>query len=185
MTSELDKFLDSVDEREKIKKEEQEQVREKQNAFILAFRDCLQKIIHPAMRDVLEKLRSRGCYALVLKERRKQSNPLAHIQGFDEPPKTIEGKFCYNHYENYFISASKMVKGLCFVLTVVGNYATQKVCIITEYIDTSKNKSQSVKKTEEQYALSEITAELFDMLIVKNMNEMLAINQSIGEDNAS
>ena len=184
MANELDKLFSSMKEQQEKKKEEQRQVWRKQNAFIAGFKKSLDKIIHPAMLGICSQLRKKDCYALSLSRRREKSNRLPHIKEFVQPPKIdAEGQFLYKHYESYYIAAPALAEGMAFILTVLGNYSLQKVCVFAEYVKHHPNApSTSVKKTEEQYELAQLTPELFDTIVAARMKEMLAIKQQADEN---
>jgi len=187
MTNELDKLFNSMKEHKEKQIEEQQQLWRKQNEFIANFKKSLHEIIHPAMLSVCANLRSRNCYALCLSRRREKSNPLKHIEEFAKPPKTdAKGQFLYKHYENYYIAAPELAEGVGFILTVLGNYSLQKVCVFTQYVKRIPNKpSSSVKKTEEQYELAHITPGLWESIVADKMKEMLAIKQQTDENKPS
>ena len=183
MTNELDKLFNSHKEQQEKQLEEQRKVWRGQNKFIADFKKSLDEIIHPAMMDICSKLRDKHCYALWLRGRREKSNPLEHIAEFAKPPKIdVKSQFLYKHYENYYITAPELAEGISLVITVLGNFSLQKVCVITEYVKHNHSKpSTSVRKTEEQFDLSQITTELWDTITADRMKEMLAIKQQADE----
>ena len=75
--------------------------------------------------------------------------------------------------EKYIIHASGTGKHA--IITVFGNYDLMKVCISKEYMERKPGSQQAVslRKTEEQFELSEMTAAFFDTLIVNLMKELL------------
>ena len=177
MTDELDKFLNSMKDEQKKKEQANRQLWGGQNAFIKEFKKALEKIIHPAMLDICSKLRTKDCYALSLKRRRPKSNPLTHIDAFAQPPKIdAKAQFYYKHYENYYISGGAIASGFGFIITVLGNFLTQKVCVFTQFVKhQGSSPSTSVKISEEQFPLENITPELFDTLVATAMKELVAI----------
>ncbi|MBI4931224.1 MAG: hypothetical protein HY841_10715 [Bacteroidetes bacterium] len=183
MPNELDNFFNSQKEQQEKKDEAQRKVWRVQNTFIASFKKSLDEIIHPAMMKILSKLRDKHCYALWLRGRREKSNPLEHVAEFTQPPKIdVKGNFLYKHYENYYIAAPEIAEGVAFILTILGNYCTQEVCVITEYVKHNHgNPSTSVKKTMEQYQLAQITTELWESITADRMKEMLAIKQQTDE----
>ncbi|MBI4930927.1 MAG: hypothetical protein HY841_09210 [Bacteroidetes bacterium] len=181
MANELDKFLHSFDEQEKNKLQANQQLWHTQKEFIAAFKKSLHEIIHPAMIKILGTLRKRGTLAVDLKHRRKQSTDMSHIEGFDVPP-ALDDKtqMLYKDYENYYLSAGEMAGGFCFILTVLGNYSLQKVCVFTEFIQHSHSSQivdTSVKKTEERFDLAQITPELMDTIVTERIKQLIAIKQ--------
>jgi len=181
----LDKFFNSQKEQKEKKDEAQRKVWRVQNTFIADFRKSLNEIIHPAMLAICSKLRDKHCYALWLRGRREKSNPLEHIAEFAQPPKMdVKANMLYKHYENYYVAAPELAAGKAFIITMLGNYSLQKVCVITEYVKHNHSKpSTSVKKTEEQFELSQIAPELFDTIVADRMKEMLALLDKNAESN--
>jgi len=180
MASELDDFLNSHKEEQNKKQQAQGELWRRQKEFIAAFKKSLDTIIHPSMVNIIGKLRKQKSLTMVLSERRKKSNPMTHIKGYDVPPKLdAKGRIFYRHYENYYISGKPMAQGFGMILTVMGNYQLQKVCVFAEYIKHINNApSTSLKKTEQQFDLPQITPELFDKIVTQSLKEMVAISQS-------
>jgi len=159
--------------------EENRNAWQNQKAFIADFRKALEEIIHPAMSSICDKLRKKRCLALSLKRRRGKSNPLLHVLHLVQPPKIDEkNQFVYKHYENYYISGAEIATGFAFILTIVGNYPTQKVCVFIEYIKHQGNSpSNSIKKTMEQYELREVSVEFIDTIITTSLKELLSLKE--------
>jgi len=187
MTNELDNFLNSMKDEQKKKKLEQQKLWGGQNAFIKEFKKALEEIIHPAMLDICSKLRAKDCYALALKRRREKSNPLTLIDAFAEPPKVdAKAQFAYKHYENYYVSGGEIASGFGFIITVLGNFLTQKVCVFTQFVKHQGNSpSASVKVSEEQFQLENMSSQLFDTLIATAMKELLAIKLQSDDNKTS
>ena len=151
MPEELDKYLSQIKEQKKVVTAEQRELRKKQRAFISAFRKALSEIVHPAMMEIVDKLRKNGHSSKMLRE-----------------TKTMQ----YN-YEKYSICASGTGKHV--VVVIFGNYHLLKVCITAEYFEyvSLEKKDKSIKQTEQQYELSEITSALLDALVINLMKEMI------------
>ena len=151
MPEELDKYLSQIKEQEEVVTEEQREVWKKQREFIPAFREALSGIVHPAMMKIVDTLRKHNHDSKMLRE-----------------TKTMQ----YN-YEKYKIRASGTGKHV--IVIIFGNYHLLKVCIAAEYFENapSGQEDKSIKKTEQQYELSEITPALLDALIINLMKEML------------
>ena len=184
MTGEIDNLLNSMGEQKKNKRNEEQQLFDKQNAFVSRFRKIRDDVIHPAMMGIVAKLRKKGFLALWLRGRRQKSNPLQHVKEFTGPPKQdAAAKMLYRHYENYYIGSSELAQGMAMIIAVLGNYSTEQVCVITEYVKHNGNKpSTSVKKTMEQFTLAQITTELFDTIVAARMKEIQAIRQQLDEN---
>lgn len=153
MTDELDNFLNR--QQEQLEKDEQAQreLLKKQQSFTYAFKETLQTIIHPAMIAILDKLRFHNHLARVIHDKNTAQ---------------------YYH-EDYYIGPNTGDEKY-FIISVAGNYDIEKVCISTEYFDSffedGKRATKQLKKTEEQYALSQITPGLFAPIVLKAMNEV-------------
>ena len=68
MPEELDKYLSQIKEQKKVVTEEQRELRKKQRAFIFAFRKARSGIVHPAMMEIVDKLRKNGHNSKILRE---------------------------------------------------------------------------------------------------------------------
>lgn len=183
---ELDDFLKSFKEEEERKKEAIRPEWRKQKEFIASFKDALKDTIHPAMISILEKLRKRDGYGIDIRHRKKQSNPLTHVKPYLEPPKIDEkNKFLYRDYENYYISGDPVAEGYAMVFTIAGNYAVQKVSVLTEFLMHVRGSiSASIKKSEEQFELEKFTAQTIEEYVVNKMKELAAIKDAADAGNA-
>ena len=161
MTSELDNFLSNDDERRK-KQQQADTVaeyerRQKTRAFGDAFQKAFSQIIHPAMVNVLDKLRKREYAARVIHDKLKIPSPYP----------------C----ENYYIAVPGTEK--YFIISVIGNHDLQKVCIETEYMEhffeNGVDKPKQLKKTEGKYDLTQLTPELFESLVINAIKEIMPI----------
>ena len=151
MAGELDQFLNEIKIRKKNKEEEEQTLNIKRSAFHTSFKETLSAIIHPTMIDLCKKLRDHGHDAIMLREK-------------------VEMKYAY---ENYKIDPSGSGNKYA-VISVVGNYDLQKVCITTEYLLFNPNsKPASVSKTEQQFELAQITPEIFEPMVVKVLTDLI------------
>lgn len=161
MPSELDNFLRQQDEQKKKKEKEGTlayyESRQKAGAFKDAFRLALSSIIHPAMVNILTRLRRRDYSAKVL-----------HEKLLPPPPYP---------YEKYFIAIPGT--GKHFIFSVIGNCDLQKVCIDIEYMEhfyeNGVNKPKHLKKTEAQYDIAQLTPELPESLVINAIKEIMPI----------
>ncbi|MBI3502717.1 MAG: hypothetical protein HY063_13075 [Bacteroidetes bacterium] len=185
MTNQIDQLFNSVKEEQKKTDEAQRQVWRKQNAFVADFKNALAQIIHPAMIDILSNLRGRHCQALALKRRRDKSSDLPHIKPFAQPPAIdVKSNLLYKDYENYYIAAPELAQGIALIITVLGNYALQQISVIAEYVNDREDKPpRSLKKTEQQFSLAQITPELFNSLVAEKIKEMISIKQQQANQN--
>lgn len=79
-----------------------------------------------------------------------------------------------------------MAPGYCIVMTVLGNYALQKVCVFTEYLRSTRThplETTSLKRTEQQFELEEVVPDIFEPMITEAIKELLALKQA--EDDAA
>ncbi len=156
MASELDKLLHHFDEQKKKQEEQKRILANKQYEFTLAFKEKLKDIIHPAMMQHTETLRTHGHHAKQLRE--KINTDYAHE--------------CFIIYPD---STSKNA-----LLLVFGNHVLQKICFAAEYFDTpaSADKKLPYKKTEVQYELAEVSETVIDKFLTDVMAELLAAKAS-------
>ncbi|MBI4929922.1 MAG: hypothetical protein HY841_04105 [Bacteroidetes bacterium] len=171
MPNELDDFLSQQKERLAKKDEKEAQAEResagKRNIFEPKFQELMRDVIHPAMVNILDKLRRHSNYsAKVLHE------PKAH----QKPP-----SFYPN--ERYEIHPGS---GKYFILSVEGNYDLQKVCVDTEYFESfrenGESKARTLKKTEEKYELSETTHALLEAVVVKGIKEIMPSTEELREN---
>ena len=153
MTTDLDDLLGKIREEEKKKlTRDSHEVRQKRIAFRDAFRVKLQKVIHPTMIKVNEKLRYAKRLGRVIREKK-------------------DGIYDYEKYEIHPATNNQ----LYFKITVLGNYDLMKVCVFTEYFSPVNGANHqmevSLKKTEEQFDLEQITADLLEKIVANDMVE--------------
>ena len=150
MSEELNKYLQQLDQQKKEKARQEDEIRWKQQKFTEEFRTVFKKVIHETMMKNMEALRGHG-----------------------RPAKQVrEHKAMLYEYEKYFVKFGNRE----VVIIIYGNYEIEKVCILVEYFeqDLQNGQKKSIKKTEKQYTIPDITADLINTFVVDVVKELAA-----------
>ncbi|MHB8260628.1 MAG: hypothetical protein ACYDCN_11965 [Bacteroidia bacterium] len=149
MTNELDDFLNQQQQEKQKQREKEEQAKQdlqnKIYAFDTAFKELLEKTIYPTMVELLENVRKNSTYATHVHDRKMKN-------------------LCY--HQSYYIGAHSF--GDHVLISVMGNFDLQKVCIDTEYFEyiQGDGSNKSLKKTPQQYDLAQITPALLESTLL-------------------
>lgn len=149
---ELDDYLRSRREQDKQKGVSEDERNRKAYKFNTAFKEVRDRVIYPAMIDLISKLRSGGLGGKAIRE--NETSP---------------------YYSKRFYVYPATGNRIYIILSAIGNSDLEKVCLVIDYITDEHGggtvKQKTVHKTEEQYTLDQINAALLEKTVVNGIKQ--------------